>query len=73
MGQDHALPSSRRTGAPTSQGHHTFLDPYGAENPAEFFAVCVETFFELPGALRETHPDIHRLFAAVFGTDPEKW
>lgn len=57
----------------TSLGHHTFLDPYGAENPAEFFAVCVETFFELPGALRETHPDIHRLFAAVFGTDPEKW
>jgi len=57
----------------TSLGHHTFLDPYAAENPAEFFAVCVETFFELPGALRETHPDIHRLFAAVFGTDPEKW
>jgi hypothetical protein len=56
-----------------ARGHHTFLDPYGAENPAEFFAVCVETFFELPGALRETHPDIHRLFAAVFGTDPEKW
>jgi Mlc titration factor MtfA (ptsG expression regulator) len=30
----------------------TLLDTYGATNPAEFFAVCTEAFFERPRALR---------------------
>ena len=31
--------------------HRTRIDPYGAENPAEFFAVVTEEFFELPARL----------------------
>jgi MtfA peptidase len=55
------------------KGKDTLLDPYGAESPAEFFAVAVETFFELPLDLREEHPRIHALLAGVFGTDPARW
>ncbi|MCG8614431.1 MAG: zinc-dependent peptidase, partial [Pseudomonadales bacterium] len=37
-------------------GLHTVLDYYGATNPAEFFAVATETFFEKPDALKHRHP-----------------
>ena len=33
-------------------GAETFLDPYAAEDPAEFFAVASEEFVDRPGALR---------------------
>lgn len=56
-----------------AKGKHTFLDPYGAESPAEFFAVSVESFFELPLDLKSEHPEMHRLFAQAFGTDPALW
>lgn len=52
------------------RGRETFLDPYGAENPAEFFAVLVECFFELPSDLRAEHPDLHGLLCELFGYDP---
>lgn len=55
------------------RGAWTFLDPYGAESPAEFFAVTTEAFFELPSDLGVEHPDLHRLFVAAFGTDPGEW
>jgi len=55
------------------RGAWTFLDPYGAESPAEFFAVATEAFFELPSDFKLEHPDLHRLFAQVFGTDPGEW
>lgn len=55
------------------KGVETFLDPYGAESPAEFFAVAVESFFELPLDLREEHPEMHKLFARAFGCDPAGW
>jgi hypothetical protein len=55
------------------KGKDTFLDPYGAESPAEFFAVAVEAFFELPVDLREEHPRIHELLVGVFATDPARW
>jgi Mlc titration factor MtfA (ptsG expression regulator) len=55
------------------KGVETFLDPYGAESPAEFFAVSVESFFELPRELLAEHPEMHRLFAQAFGTDPAGW
>ena len=33
------------------RGHETWLDPYGAEHEAEFFAVCSESFFVDPQRL----------------------
>lgn len=55
------------------QGHHTFLDAYGATNAAEFFAVVTEYFFEQPTSLEHHHP---RLFAALRGfyqQDPQRF
>jgi MtfA peptidase len=35
------------------------LDPYGSTNPAEFFAVATEAFFERPDALRAREPELY--------------
>src|SRR5699024_11853437 len=37
------------------------LNDYGLTNPAEFFAVCSETFFEAPAMLHEHMPEVYRL------------
>ena len=50
-----------------------FLDPYGAESPAEFFAVLTETFLELPWDLELEHPGLHALLREAFGFDPRDW
>jgi len=47
-----------------------FIDPYGAESPAEFFAVLCEYFFDWPEHLRAEAPVIYRLLAAQFAQDP---
>jgi Mlc titration factor MtfA (ptsG expression regulator) len=49
------------------------LDPYGAEDPAEFLAVAVEAFFEAPLALRRRHRELYALLAEYFGQDPAAW
>lgn len=54
-------------------GKETFLDPYGADSPAEFFAVAVETFFEMPAELKEHHPDLYDLLSRYFRQDPTSW
>lgn len=51
-------------------GVPTVLDPYAAEDPAEFFAVSAEAFFETPLELRAAHPRIHAQLARLFGLDP---
>ena len=48
----------------------TWLDPYASEEPSEFFAVCVETFFDVPRELRAEHPELYALLAAFFKQDP---
>jgi Mlc titration factor MtfA (ptsG expression regulator) len=52
------------------RGEPTTLDPYAAENRAEFFAVAVETFFEKPVELRSDHPRLYALLADFFKLDP---
>jgi Mlc titration factor MtfA (ptsG expression regulator) len=49
------------------------LDPYGATNPAEFFAVAVECFFDSPRAMRNAYPDLYDLFRGYFRQDPAHW
>lgn len=46
------------------------LDPYALESPAEFFAVASETFFELPGTLRDAYPDVYACLRAYYRQDP---
>jgi len=48
----------------------TLLDTYGALNPAEFFAVCTEAFFERPIALRSRHPALYSELRKFFRQDP---
>ncbi len=52
-------------------GISTLLDTYGATNPAEFFAVATEAFFERPRALRQEHPRLFAAFLHFFRQDPE--
>lgn len=48
------------------------LDPYGLENPGEFFAVACEAFFEAPKHLSTTWPDVYAQLGAFFRQDPLK-
>jgi len=48
----------------------TALDPYGAENPGEFFAVASEAFFVSPAALRAEHPALYELLAGFYRQRP---
>ena len=49
------------------------LDPYGAEDPVEFFAVAVEAFFEIPQLLRDRHREVYAMLSAYFQQDPAGW
>jgi Mlc titration factor MtfA (ptsG expression regulator) len=55
------------------EGRPTLLDPYGAEDPAEFFAVVTECFFEQPLDLKLEHPELYRELAAYYRLDPVSW
>jgi MtfA peptidase len=52
------------------RGRKSDLDSYGATNPAEFFAVVTEAFFERPERLQATHPDLYAELAAFYRFDP---
>ena len=54
-------------------GRRTVIDPYGAEEPAEFFAVVTEAFFDVPLELRATHPQLYDLFRSYYQADPAVW
>ena len=45
------------------------LDSYGAESPAEFFAVATEAFFERPRELRERHPELYAELSQFYRLD----
>lgn len=55
--------------------HHQdeVLDLYGATNPAEFFAVATEAFFEKPGALAERHPELFEQLYQYYRLDTREW
>lgn len=55
--------------------HHnkSDIDPYGATNTAEFFAVTVEEFFEKPVTLKNHHKEIFALYLDYFKIDPSRW
>lgn len=51
-------------------GHEPWLDPYAAEDPAEFFAVCAEMFFDVPQRFRAEYPDVYEQLSRYFKQDP---
>ena len=54
----------------TQHHHRTLIDRYGATNPAEFFAVVTETFFEKPRELRAKYPELYDQFRQFYRQDP---
>lgn len=56
-----------------AQHVETVMDHYGATNPAEFFAVLVETFYEKPMQLEKNHPELYEQMQRAFGVDPLSW
>lgn len=46
------------------------VDDYALSHPAEFFAVCSETFFEAPWRLWRYLPDVYRLLSQFYRQDP---
>ena len=51
-------------------GKNTALDPYAAEDPAEFFAVVSEAFFETPDAVLNRFPAVYEQLKQLYSQDP---
>lgn len=60
-------------GEPGDDGEPSILDPYGAQSPAEFFAVASEAFFTLPVELRHHHRALYGELQAFYRLDPASW
>ena len=45
------------------------IDPYAADAPEEFFAVCSEVFFAAPKILRDAYPEYYSQLALYYGQD----
>jgi Mlc titration factor MtfA (ptsG expression regulator) len=56
-----------------NQQQATFLDPYAATNPAEFFAVATEAFFEQPQDFQFFYPKLYPLMQSFYQLDPRGW
>jgi hypothetical protein len=52
------------------RGEDTWLDPYAAEEPAEFFAVCTELFFDTPDELAVRYPAVSAELGAFYRRSP---
>jgi MtfA peptidase len=56
--------------ADAEHGRPSVLDPYGAKNKAEFFAVATEAFFEQPAQLQQRLPELYDALRRFYGQDP---
>jgi hypothetical protein len=52
------------------RGKDTWLDPYAAEHPSEFFAVISEAFFEQPAEIRRRYPDVYDQLKLFYKQEP---
>jgi Mlc titration factor MtfA (ptsG expression regulator) len=57
----------------TEHGKRDVIDRYGATNPAEFFAVATETFFEKPRQLKAVHFALYDALKDYYKIDPLGW
>jgi Mlc titration factor MtfA (ptsG expression regulator) len=53
-------------------GRPTVLDDYGATDPAEFFAVATECFFEKPYTMKKRHPALYEELKTFYKQDPAR-
>ncbi|QFU74191.1 zinc-dependent peptidase [Halioglobus maricola] len=59
--------------ARSARGLPTVLDSYGSTNPAEFFAVATEAFYERPSALERVRPDLYAELQRYYRVEPKRW
>lgn len=50
--------------------YNSDINPYGATNEGEFFAVVAEYFFKQPHVLKDNHPDLYKMLSNIFNQDP---
>lgn len=62
-----ALQQQLQAGVPTT------INPYGGTDPAEFFAVATESFFEQPRQLAATHAALYQLLSDYYRVNPTSW
>lgn len=55
---------------PVDEETQSILDVYGAQSPAEFFAVATETFFVTPTEMKTFHPQLYGELCAFYRLDP---
>ena len=53
-----------------NHGRSLPIDGYALTNPAEFFAVCSESFFEAPENLQQKMPEVYRLLCQFYRQQP---
>ncbi|MBS0444325.1 MAG: zinc-dependent peptidase [Proteobacteria bacterium] len=56
-----------------ARGLPGLIDPYGATDPAEFFAVVSELFFEQPQRLAAEHPSLYNELGRFYRVNPLSW
>ena len=56
-----------------SDGAPSLFDYYGATDPAEFFAVASEVFFEQSSQLLHAYPSLYQQLRQYYRVDPTEW
>ena len=62
-----------RLQAAVARGEEHLIDAYGATEPAEFFAVACEVFFEQPEALAAAEPELFEQLCLCHRVNPLSW
>jgi len=57
----------------TERRTRSVISDYGATNPAEFFAVATEAFFEKPQQMKKRHPELYDELKDYYKLDPVEW
>jgi Mlc titration factor MtfA (ptsG expression regulator) len=57
----------------TDHRRRSVIRKYGATNPAEFFAVATEAFFEKPKQMHKRCPDLYEELKNYYKLDPLQW
>ena len=59
--------------ARVTRGAPNLFCDYAATDPAEFFAVVSEVFFEQPAQMAQEHPALYQQFCQFYRLDPLNW
>jgi len=55
------------------RGEQGLFNHYGAQSPAEFFAVATEAFFEQAAEMTEHYPALYQELSSYYRVDPASW